>query len=89
MMLSGVGPPYNKSMQISGRVIKEVVSKGSKSEHAAVLLDTGKKKYVLRRVGGNPFKDPALDKLVGKSISVVGNVAGQTLLMSEWAESAK
>ena len=73
-------------MQISGRVIKEVVAKGSKSEHSAVLLDTGKKKYVLRRVGGNPFRDPALDKLVGKDISAVGNVTGYTLLMSDWSE---
>jgi len=74
-------------MEISGRVIKEVFAKGSKSERPAVLLDTGKTRYVLRRQGGNPFSDPALDKLVGKTISVVGNVTGYTLLMSDWSES--
>ena len=74
-------------MEITGRVIKEVVAKGSKSEHRAVLLDTGKKRYVLRRQGGNPFSDPALNRLVGKHISAVGNVTGVTLIMSDWSET--
>ncbi len=74
-------------MEITGRVIKEVFAKGSKSERPAVLLDTGKKRYVLRRQGGNPFSDPALDKLVGKNISAVGNVTGYTLIMSDWSET--
>lgn len=74
-------------MEIKGRVIKEVFAKGSKSERPAVLLDTGTKRYVLRREGGNPFSDPALDKLVGKNISAVGNVTGYTLLMTGWSET--
>lgn len=76
-------------MQLSGKVIKEVVAKGSKSERPAVLLDTGKKRYVLRLQGGNPFEDPKLDKLVGKNISAVGNVTGYTLIMSDWSETDK
>jgi len=71
-------------MEFKGRVIKEAFAKGSKSEREAVMLDTGKTRYVLRRQGGNPFSDPALDKLVGKNISAVGIVSGYTLLMSEW-----
>ena len=73
-------------MQLKGKVIKEVVGKGSKSERAAVVLDTGKQKYVLRRMGGNPYTDPDLDKLVGKNIEVEGNVTGYTLLMTDWSE---
>lgn len=76
-------------MQLKGKVIKEVVGKGSKSEHAAVLLDTGDKKYVLRRLGGNPFSDPDLDDLVGKTITVEGNVTGYTMIMSDWSETGK
>ena len=76
-------------MEFTGRVIKEVFAKGSKSERPAVLLDTGDKRYVLRRRGGNPFSDPALDKLVGKNIRAVGDVSGYTLLMSEWSETDK
>ena len=73
-------------MEFTGRVIKEVFARGSKSERPAVLLDTGKTRYVLRRQGGNPFSDPELDKLVGKTISATGNVTGYTLIMSGWSE---
>jgi hypothetical protein len=76
-------------MQFKGLVIEEVVAKGSKSEHRAVLLDTGKKKYVLRRPGANPFSDPTLDDLIGKKISATGNVTANTLIMSEWSEIGK
>ena len=76
-------------MQFKGRVIREVVAKGSKSERPAVLLDTGKQRYVLRRIGGNPYEDSTLEKLVGKDISVTGEVTGYTLLMSDWKEEDK
>ena len=73
-------------MEISGRVIKELFGKGTKSEHQAVMLDTGQARYVLRRQGGNPFRDPELDKLVGKIIHCSGNLTGYTFIMSDWAE---
>jgi hypothetical protein len=76
-------------MEIKGRVIKEVVAKGSKSERPAVLLDTGKKQYILRRPGENPYSDPTLDALVGKNISATGHVTGITLVLSDWSESDK
>ena len=76
-------------MKYKGRVIEEVVAKGSKSEHRAVLLDTGKEKYVLRRPGENPYSDPTLEKLVGKEISATGNVSGYTLFISDWSEIGK
>jgi len=76
-------------MQIKGQVIKEVVAKGSKSERPAVLLDTGKKQYVLRRPGENPYSDPTLDDLVGKSISATGDVTGITFILSDWSETKK
>ena len=76
-------------MEIKGKVVKEVFAKGSKSERPAVILDTGKKRYVLRRQGGNAFSDPDLDKLVGKNISATGNVTGYTLIMSNWNETGK
>ena len=76
-------------MQVKGRVIKEVVAKGSKSERPAVILDTGKKQYVLRRPGEDPFSDPMLDSLVGKSISATGNLNGITLFLLDWTETGK
>jgi hypothetical protein len=76
-------------MNFKGRVIKDVVAKGSKSERSAVVLDTGKEQYVLRRPGENPYSDPALDDLIGKNISATGNVNGNTLFLSDWSETEK
>ena len=76
-------------MHVKGRVIREVVAKGSKSERPAVILDTGKKQYVLRRPGENPYSDPTLDELVGKNISATGNLNGITLFLTEWTETDK
>lgn len=65
-----------KKQQFTGMVKKQVVNKGSKSEHEAVVLDTGDGHPVkLRIMGNNPFSDPALDKLVGMRVTFNG-VAG-------------
>jgi hypothetical protein len=61
-------------MKLKGRVIEGTFSKGSKSEHNAVYLDTGENKYRLKRIGGNPFFDDTLHKLIGKTIEVEGNL---------------
>jgi len=71
-------------MELSGRVIKEPFAQGSKSERAAVMLDTGESRYVLRREGGNPFADSILDQLVGQRIETDGNLTGYTFIMSKW-----
>jgi hypothetical protein len=73
-------------MKTQGRVISKRVAVGSKSEHEAVVLETGSGEYVLRRAGGNPFYDPELDELVGKTIQATGTLHGYTLIMSRWEE---
>jgi hypothetical protein len=35
-------------------------------------------------MGGNPFEDPVLDTLVGKTIDGEGELAGQTFLLRMW-----
>lgn len=72
--------------KFNGRVVKDCVNAGSKSERDAVLLVTNDRRLVLRRAGGNAFEDPELDGLVGKELAVEGDVWGQTLLMKTWAE---
>ncbi len=60
-------------LKFTGVVKRETVNAGSKSEHEAVVLDTGKGPHLkLRIANGNPFHDPALDAFVGKRISVEG-----------------
>ncbi len=74
-------------MRYRGLVVKKRIGVGSKSEHDAVKLVTDKREYVLRRKGGNPFSDPVLDTLVGKTIACEGIVHGRTLIMSSWRET--
>jgi hypothetical protein len=71
-------------MTYSGAVIRKPIAAGSKSAHAAVILDTGSEQFVLRRVGGNPFSDPTLEQLVGQKITFDGSVRGYTLFVDRW-----
>ncbi|MDH0864946.1 hypothetical protein [Mitsuaria sp. GD03876] len=58
---------------LRGRVVRDRVATGSKSEHVAMLLalpdDT---RVPLRRAGGNPFHDPVLAALEGQVLIVEG-----------------
>ena len=53
----------------------------------AVCLQTEKAPFKLRRVGGNPFIDKALEALGGKSIQIEGKLFDpSTVLISSWHE---
>lgn len=73
-------------MQYRGTVISESFAVGSKSEHDAVKLVTDRGTYVLRRRGGNAFRDPALEKLVGATIECDGVLSGNTLIIADWRQ---
>ncbi|HET6559846.1 MAG TPA: hypothetical protein VFG54_21145 [Prolixibacteraceae bacterium] len=60
--------------KLTGKVVAQKFGEGSKSEHDAVYLDTGDKKYRLKKKGGNPFYDESLHKLVGKTIELEGDI---------------
>jgi hypothetical protein len=74
-------------VQFSGSVVRKSIATGSKSEREAVVLLTDSGQFVLRRQGGNPFNDPELNKLVGKTINCSGELTGYTILMSDWKEA--
>jgi hypothetical protein len=73
-------------MKFEGQVVKRPFAVGSKSEHEAVVLVTEQGDYVLRRPGGNAFRDPELDRLIGKTIAGEGTVHGYLLILSDWHE---
>jgi hypothetical protein len=73
-------------MQLTGHVTRKLFAAGSKSEREAVILVTDGGEFVLRRKGGNPFSDAALESLVGKRICCEGDLTGYTFLMTEWTE---
>lgn len=74
-------------IQFQGTVTRSMLATGSKSEHEAVILaaDDGKQ-WTLRRPGGNAFRDPVLDNLVGKMISGTGDTYNDILFLKTWVE---
>lgn len=73
-------------MNVKGKVVKKLFGAGSKSEHDAVTLITDEGEYKLRRQNGNPFFDPELEKLVGKTIRCDGIAHDYTFIMSKCEE---
>lgn len=59
-------------MEIKGKIGIKKFAIGSKSEHDAVYIETKNGEYVLRQVDANPFHDPGLKKLVGKTVKAEG-----------------
>jgi hypothetical protein len=71
---------------ITGKISRRRIAAGSKSDRVGVVLDAGAGHvYALRRAGGNPFSDAALDKLVGKTITGTGIVSGRRFIMDSWS----
>lgn len=77
--------PPPEPCTLSGSVTRDDYAVGSKSERAAVMLDAGDARYVLRRQGANPFEDHGLDDLVGHTVEVTGIIHGHTFLVTDWA----
>jgi hypothetical protein len=71
---------------LKGKVIQQTFAENSKSEHIAVYLQTREATYQLRRLGGNAFSDPVLNKLVGKNITATGVLTGELFLAKEIEE---
>jgi hypothetical protein len=71
-------------MHFQGKVTRQKVGTASKSDHAAVVLQTDNGALKLRRVGGNPFKDAELEKLVGHVIDCEGQLHQGQLLLTDW-----
>lgn len=66
-------------VKLTGRVIEKNVGGTSKSARRAIVLQAPQGDYILRRAGGNAFRDAELVKLVGKRLKVSGERDGRTL----------
>jgi hypothetical protein len=74
-----------EQVELSGRVERERVDAGSKSERDTVVLKTDDgATYVLRLRGGPAYGDSSLEPLVGSSITTKAFKVDQTLIMQEW-----
>jgi hypothetical protein len=72
--------------ELTGLVVQKKIGAGSKSEHNAICLQTEKGDYILRRVGGNPFQDDALQQWVGKTITASGKISDYTFFAKKLTE---
>jgi hypothetical protein len=66
---------------VEGDVTRRRIGAGTKSDHDAVVLETGDRTLALRRRGGNAFADPALDALVGRHVRLQGTATDTTFLI--------
>ena len=71
-------------MKIRGRVTKKKLYAGTKSEHEGIVLVTPDGEFKLRRRGGNPFRDEAIEKLEGKEIEGEGILRDNNFIMDHW-----
>lgn len=76
-------------MRLRGTVTQRKFAKGSKSEREGVFIETeGGDSFLLQRLEGNPFKDPTLEKLIGKRIEANGEKRGYAFYLQKWRELA-
>ncbi len=71
-------------MILRGRAIKKILYAGTKSEHEGIVLVTSDIEYKLRRKGGNPFHDEAIERLDGQEIEGNGSLRGRLFIMDHW-----
>jgi hypothetical protein len=73
-------------MEVAGLVIKKAFGTGSKSERQAVVLRTADGDYVLRREEGLAYRDPTLERLVGRRLRCRGTLSGYTFFMTSYED---
>jgi hypothetical protein len=71
-------------MELTGRVVRKVFAKGSKSERPGIYLISDSGEYLLRRRGANPFHDSELEALIGRRISCRGILHDYTFIIASW-----
>jgi hypothetical protein len=71
-------------VRMRGRVVRRRIGRGSKSEHLAVVLVSAEGEWILRRRGGNAFRDPALDALVEREWEFTGERVDTTFIVDSW-----
>jgi hypothetical protein len=71
-------------MKMEGEVYIKSIGKKSKTEYEAICLKTMKGNFVLRQPGQSPFKNPELEKLVGKRIKAEGELVKDIFFVIKW-----
>jgi hypothetical protein len=72
-----------KLLTLEGNVIELPLSRGSKSERSAIMLDTGEKQYSLRWKNDNPFEQKTATSYLNQRILVKGHLVKRIFLVVE------
>ena len=71
-------PSQRNLERLRGQASLETVRRGTGSEHVGVVLQTSEgERWILVRLGSNPFDDPEAQKLSGHTIEVEGYRVGR------------
>lgn len=74
-------------VRLSGRVERQRLAAGSKSDHLGMVLVTPSgERHVLRRVGGHPLRDPVLEALEGRTLTLSGQLRENFFLLDDAPE---
>ena len=77
-----------KEQLLAGKVVKRHVGGRSKYAHEGIVLESDAGRFLLRRDGAeNPFNDPELDALVGRTLRFRGEVDGGTFFVTSWEDA--
>lgn len=69
---------------LEGRVARQLVARGSKSErHAMVLVLPDGTQHLLRRAGGNAMRDPYFEAMEGQAVRLTGRLRPGFFLVDE------
>jgi hypothetical protein len=75
-------PADDDRVLLEGRVEKRALAQGSKSAHEGMVLVLADGTcHVLRRAGGNAFRDPALEALEGRQVRLRGRIRPNFFLL--------
>jgi hypothetical protein len=75
-------PSAGKPVHLTGRVERQRLAAGSKSDHLGMVLVTSQgERHVLRLLGGNPFREPALEALEGRTVTLSGHLRESFFLL--------
>lgn len=79
-MTASTNPRPQRVDALAGSVVAGPVGGGSKSQRAAVWIETVQGRYLLRRHGGPSHGDATLDRYVGRRVVCTGFIVGASLL---------
>ncbi|HJV67905.1 hypothetical protein [Ideonella sp.] len=76
--------PGGERVTLEGRVERQLVARGSKSErHAMVLVLPDGTQHLLRRAGGNAMRDPHFEAMEGQRVRLSGRLRPGFFLVDE------